>query len=761
MNPSDNIKKAIKEMILPGTKAADDRILNDALSTFEQAGPYKSTRVNPQIIIWIKRAVAAVIVFSILITLTYGASRVIRKLMIKPAWRGGMVMDFKPDKDIHFDLRVGTKEDPEIILRHNIRFFVEAGQLLGTLRSDVRSWPKFKWRTRIDLLDGTGKSIASTEQVRENGGIKYQGRRQEFDHNIHFSLGPWDDVLQEQVKTISVKYQQVSEDVATTPDAWIESGKLEVLHGRVTDADGQPVANATVQIREKRKKGQNSIAAKDVFTDGQGFYCFDAIRWAYNVGVLAYTDKASGDGYHFQYKRLNRILHGTNKVDFILEDPTPGTALIKGQMLEPDGKAVKEFRLDVRNHVDWKNPSGEYLYQFGFVEYFSDSEGRFEMSGLPPGKYQVTLMPTIKEATGRYDDIANIRRYTCELTEGETINITKAIEPKKAWYGRVLFEDGTPAVLPGATTEILVWSKGFDEGHATATVDEEGYFTARFSDDALQRLKSEEVWLTINVTKSTRLFSEIQKEKFPFRLMSMDKEKAGTLNINRPAFYHGRILYEDGKPAVPPVMPWSGAKVYIRLRCTPATWKDGGITEYLGSLDDQGYFSAILTDEQREKIRTGEYSLEIMHPSYEEERVSYPISRFPAELLNRDHDAVKGYILPPEDMTGEYRHLAQCLDSYDILETLGSLLQQWRAKHNGEFPMSLAPLSSHVSVEVFTRIAENIVYQPGETTRHEAEIFPVAYDKILLEKINGTHVLFSNGDVKFLRRREVEIIDSY
>ena len=760
MSPTDNIKKMIKELILPGTKADDDRILNDALSTFEQAGPYKSTRINPQIRIWIKRAVAVVIVISILIPLTYGASRVIRKLMIKPAWRGGFVRDFKPDKDIHFDLRVGTKEDPEIILRHNIRFFVEAGQLLGTLRSDVRSWPKFKWRTRIDLLDAVGKKIASAEQVRENGGIKYQGRRREFDHNIHFSLGPWDDVLQEQVKTISVKYQQVSEDVATTPDAWIESGKLEVLHGRVTDADGQPVANATVQIREKRKKGQKSIAAKDVFTDGQGFYSFDEIRWPYRVSVIVYDEDPAGQDYYHQYKRLNRTLHGTQKIDFKFEEFPQGTAVLTGKIVKPDGSAATEFTVDVRNKVDWKDDSGQYLHQFGIKKSFVSPDGRFEISGLASGISSVGINLTGKEFE-RAEFNVKFFRLSCELLDGKITEVTNETLAKKAWYGRVLFEDGTPAVLPGATTKILVWSKGFDEGHATATVDEEGYFTARFSDDALQRLKSEEIWLTINVTKSTRLFSEIQKEKFPFRLMSMDKEKAGTLNINRPAFYYGRILYEDGKPAVPPVMPWNGAKVSIRLRGTPATWKDGGITEHLGNLDDQGSFSIILTDEQLKKVEAREYSLEIMHPSYEEERHSYPIGKFPVELLNRGHDAVKGYILPPENMAGEHRHLAQCLDSYDILETLGSLLQQWRAKHNGEFPMSLAPLSSYASVEVFTRIAENIEYQPGETTGHEVEIFPVAYDKTLLENINGTHVLFSNGDVKFLRRREIEIIDSY
>ena len=280
-----------------------------------------------------------------------------------------------------------------------------------------------------------------------------------------------------------------------------------------------------------------------------------------------------------------------------------------------------------------------------------------------------------------------------------------------------------------------------------------------FSDDTLKRLKSEEVWLTINITKSRRLFSKIKKEKFPFSLMSMDKEKAGTLNISRPAFYHGRILYEGGKPAVPPVMPWGGANVSIRLRCTPATSRSGGITEHLGSLDDQGSFSIILTDGQYEKIEAGEYSLGIMHPSYESERVSSPIGTFPAELLNKDLDTIKGYTLPPENMAGEHRHLAQCLDSYCLLETLDSLLQQWRAKHNGEFPMSLAPLNSYAGTEVLTRIAENIEYQPRETTGNEAEPYLIAYDKNLLEKIKGTHVLFSNGNIEFLPQRRFGAID--
>ena len=241
--------------------------------------------------------------------------------------------------------------------------------------------------------------------------------------------------------------------------------------------------------------------------------------------------------------------------------------------------------------------------------------------------------------------------------------------------------------------------------------------------------------------------------------MSMDKGKAGALTIGRPASYHGRILYANGRPAVPPAMPWKWAKVSMRLRCTSAAWNDGGITEDLGSLDDQGSFSILLTDEQHEKIAAGEYSLEIMHPSYERERRLSPIGDFPAELLSRDRDAKTAHTLPRESMTGGHKNLMQCLDSYDILETLGSLLQQWQAKHNGEFPINLTQLNSDASVELFARIMETIEYQARGTAGPESEAYIIAYDKSLLEKIKGTHVLFSNGTIEFLPQRKLDAVD--
>ena len=239
--------------------------------------------------------------------------------------------------------------------------------------------------------------------------------------------------------------------------------------------------------------------------------------------------------------------------------------------------------------------------------------------------------------------------------------------------------------------------------------------------------------------------------------------KAANAALDERVQYYGRILYENGKPAVPPTSPWKGARVYAILRYTDATPTHGGRTEKLGDVDKQGYFMVCLSDEQLENIKNGKYRIEIYHPSHEREFNSSPIGTFPVEMLTQARETSKGYRLPTDGMSVEFKNLEQILKSYDILHELGSVLLKWSGRHSGRFPdsLNLNEVVSFADTETLTWIMENVEYQAGRRTGHEVEIFPIAYDKTLLENINGTHVLFSNGDVKFLRRREVEIIDSY
>jgi len=617
----------------------------------------------------ISKFAAAAIVISILIPISVGASRAIKRLIVKSVSIAEFTGDFKADEDMNFDLRIGTKEDPMIVFGRNIRLFEEDGQLRGTLRSGVSSWPKFKWRVSIDMVDATGKSTASTEQVRENSGNKHQGFPQGFEHNMHFSLGPWDEVSQGQAKTICVKYEQVSEDVATTPDAWKESSILDIVHGRVTEVGGKPVANAEVQIREKRVQGQKYIAAMDVTTDRDGYYHYDDLKWAYTIGVIVYDEDPSGLECYHRYKRCNKTFNGTEKVDFKFEKFPQGGAVLSGQAFKLDGTGATEFEIGIRNKVDWKDYSGKYLHQYGFKKNFVSTDGKFEIPSLPPGAYRIAIRLTGKEFEGVDFDLKYFQQE-CELADGKTTEITNETEAKKV-------------------------------GKAIKTA------------------------------------------------------------LDESVSYYGRILYANGKPAVPPVLPWELAEVYVKLRYTKATSSHGGRTERLGDVDKQGYFKVNLSDEQLANIKNGKYKIEINHPSYEWENHIYGIGTFPVEMLTLDRNTSKGYKLVADGMSGEFKNLERELKSYYVLDELGSALQKFSGKHRGRLPASLNMLPSFADTETLTWIMENVQYQPVKKKSTGTAVFPVAYDKTLLEKIKSTHVLFSDGTIKFLRQRELEVIESH
>ena len=82
MNTQENIEKLITELVLPGTKAADERIVNDALSAYEKSETDKAVLTQPNI--WrilitsriTKYAAAAIVIIAVLIGISHFDSSV-------------------------------------------------------------------------------------------------------------------------------------------------------------------------------------------------------------------------------------------------------------------------------------------------------------------------------------------------------------------------------------------------------------------------------------------------------------------------------------------------------------------------------------------------------------------------------------------------------------------------------------------------------------------------------------------------------------
>ena len=322
-------------------------------------------------------------------------------------------------------------------------------------------------------------------------------------------------------------------------DVKIESGESvreviiecpAVVRGKVMDPNSRPIENAEIQIRE-HNPGATSIAAPDTQTDKEGHYRYTQIKWPYRVGVIWRKELPAGEE-RWQYLRRNQVFEGSQTVDFQFGDFPAADSVLCGQVVQQDGEAVRNFTIDVHAKVDFSDYSTKYLQQFGVEVPFHTADGRFETRALPAGKYTVLATP---ENARAYD---YINWQDCKLVDKERTEIKIKIARKKVLYGRVLFEDGSPAVIKpppwaGARTSITQWNVDLPMGSRIGEVDDDGYFELYLSENELEQLKTGKNWLSIDIPTDEQ-GSRKQVGTFPFGLLATEKNKAGVVEIKRP-----------------------------------------------------------------------------------------------------------------------------------------------------------------------------------------------------------------------------------
>jgi hypothetical protein len=101
------------------------------------------------------------------------------------------------------------------------------------------------------------------------------------------------------------------------------------------------------------------------------------------------------------------------------------------------------------------------------------------------------------------------------------------------YYGRVLFEDGTPPIVDSSLWKNAQIEVDFPF-NGPGKLDSEGYFKVTFTPEQLEQMKTEKprknIYVPVDVNRGQAI------EVFPFDLLSTDKAKAGVVRIPKPVF---------------------------------------------------------------------------------------------------------------------------------------------------------------------------------------------------------------------------------
>jgi len=195
------------------------------------------------------------------------------------------------------------------------------------------------------------------------------------------------------------------------------------------------------------------------------------------------------------------------------------------------------------------------------------------------------------------------------------------------YYGLLEFADGAPPIefVINVDSRITLWQQDQDDGINIGDINNQGYFTIPLSDEELAKLKKGTMWLTVTISN---YLTEAKKtdQKFPIEMLTQDKEKAKPVKVSGLPYYYGRILFEDGSPAILDSSLWKGnAEIWIDF-------------PYAGMahIDSEGYFKVYFTQEQYEKAKAKKVRNNIVVPDSEKMNTARSMYVFPITELSQD-----------------------------------------------------------------------------------------------------------------------------
>jgi RNA polymerase sigma factor (sigma-70 family) len=330
---------------------------------------------------------------------------------------------------------------------------------------------------------------------------------------------------------------------ATQP-ATAEEPAADVVAGRVTDANGQPMPGAKVWLRQY---ADHQSRFRSTIADSQGRFRFAEVEPGY-VHVAALAPGRA-------FAAVARVLQREQPlIDLKLVLRAPQA--LRLQVTEADGKPVRGAELAILNFKpeqgDWVWFPLEVLRQEKIAPEPSDEQGVLTISGVPAG-YAVRAWVKHRDfARTQVTAKAGAGSVTATMRRGQALTI-------------VAVEAATDKPAPGATVTITNTSRTADM--ADAPVDANGKLTVRIA---------AQEWVTIHVHHPELTAARFER----FNDWDLKTPRTFQFLLYRKARIRGRVV-EDGtsKPAPGVVV---GLNAFGRTIISQAVSDDAGRYELAG-----------------------------------------------------------------------------------------------------------------------------------------------------------------------------------
>ena len=280
---------------------------------------------------------------------------------------------------------------------------------------------------------------------------------------------------------------------------------------------------------------------------------------SYNVdlhvlgGIALAVHKQRGEP-HTHEPTLTIHADPTKDADLLKELTLPDNIILKNEIASFPrmGKATQPMREVRYAHVQFDNdtPAADFAHgvsthvtlwamgqedgiRLGKVDhkgYFHAPFSAQEMKNFEEGRRWITLtVGNWATAAQRDHPRLDANKLARDRTAAEPFKIGRP----KYYYGRILFDDGSPPVIspppwPGAGIHLTFSYTGM------VTPDAEGYFKVFFTNEQFEQVKAKKVRRNIYVPRFEHEGRSTALHAFPGSKLSQNKDAAGVVKIPRP-----------------------------------------------------------------------------------------------------------------------------------------------------------------------------------------------------------------------------------